>query len=625
VPGFQKWGRAHFFRYDFQMVKMKKKIEKNYKLPVYFVSGVALITIFFNSRIQDPFNAPKMWLLIFLGAWLTGQVVINKKFIFINSQRKITFYLSLIFIFFLLIASIFTDVKITAFFGENQRRTGFLTYLGYVLTLIGALILIKLDNLKSLAKIAAGTGLLLAFYGTLQITGNDFISWNNPYNAIISTVGNPNFAAAIMAILGVISFGLALYSSASKFIRVFAGLTSMYLLVIIYLSDALQGLLSFVVGITTILIVVIFQRNKNLGVISIATSGILGVTGILGMLQIGPLSDYLYKSSVTVRGYYWRAGLEMFKNHPVFGVGVDRYGAYFKEFRDKQYPLNYGFDITSTNAHNVPIQLFATAGVFVGIIYLFLMVYIFIRGIQGIRKFQGSNQILFAAIFGAWLAYQAQSIVSIDNIGIAVWGWLLGGVVLGVSSQENMKEVLVRPIEKESQYIGSLVSGVLLICALVLNISLYRGEYNMFQQRARFNPQIAENRIPFNEFATKTLDSPLLEPYYKMTTGAYLVSNMYVDEGMKVLREVYEADHRNLDNLGLLATFSMQLSKFDDAIKYRKEIVELDPWDGKNYLELGRLYKSVGKLSEMNLVREKIISFAPDTPEAATAKSELIA
>jgi citrate lyase subunit beta/citryl-CoA lyase len=39
-------------------------------------------------------------------------------------------------------------------------------------------------------------------------------------------------------------------------------------------------------------------------------SGIVFIS-ILGMLQIGPLKDVLYKGSVSIRGYYWRAGLEM--------------------------------------------------------------------------------------------------------------------------------------------------------------------------------------------------------------------------------------------------------------------------------------------------------------------------
>ncbi|MFM7984157.1 MAG: hypothetical protein ACKPKO_33010, partial [Candidatus Fonsibacter sp.] len=38
--------------------------------------------------------------------------------------------------------------------------------------------------------------LLFILYGFMQHFGNDFIDWNNPYNSIILTLGNPNFSSA---------------------------------------------------------------------------------------------------------------------------------------------------------------------------------------------------------------------------------------------------------------------------------------------------------------------------------------------------------------------------------------------------------------------------------------------
>ena len=53
----------------------------------------------------------------------------------------------------------------------------------------------------------------------MQISGIDFVTWNNQYNAVISTVGNPNFAAAIMAIIATLNFGFALIHSLEIRIR----------------------------------------------------------------------------------------------------------------------------------------------------------------------------------------------------------------------------------------------------------------------------------------------------------------------------------------------------------------------------------------------------------------------
>jgi O-antigen ligase len=189
-------------------------------------------------------------------------------------------------------------------------------------------------------------------------TDNDFIDWNNGYNPIITTLGNPNFAAAVMAIMGVISFSSIFNSDFKPSSRIFAVILVLMLVFAIYRSNARQGLLSIALGSGVFFIIWIWGKNKKLGLATLVPGFIVMTFSVLGMLQVGPLQQYLYKSSVSVRGYYWRAGLEMLSSHPFFGVGIDRYGSYFKQYREVDYPLNVGFQLTSSNAHNTFIQFF---------------------------------------------------------------------------------------------------------------------------------------------------------------------------------------------------------------------------------------------------------------------------
>jgi tetratricopeptide (TPR) repeat protein len=372
-------------------------------------------------------------------------------------------------------------------------------------------------------------------------------------------------------------------------------------------------------------VIALYQYRKILGLLSGFVVVAVGGLAIAGMLQRGPLEYYLYTSSVSVRGFYWRAGWEMFLANPLFGVGVDRYGAYFKEYRETQYSLNYGFDLTSSNAHNVPIQLFATGGVFVGVLYLVLMGFIAWRGFVGIYKNQGNSRLVVTAVFAAWLAYQAQSIVSIDNIGLAVWGWLLGGAVVGLSLAENV-EVFAR--NRDERFVSPLnlkqviTSSVLVLIFLVLSTILYRGERAMFDQRARFDPSTPESRPTFKAYADATLTVPLLEMKYAVMTGINMVSNGYVDEGMRILEQELARDPRSLDILLVIADFSEQLRRPDDAIRYRLRIDEIDPWNGKNHLQLARLYNAKGDEVRAKLFIDRLLAFASATPEGEAAKSE---
>lgn len=611
-------------------MKSKTKIIENSSILWWIFGGCSLVTLYFNSKIQDPFNSPKMWILIIISAWLIGHLIFNNKGIFKDNNLLRFALLTSLFSIFLLVSAIKTDVLYTAFFGENQRRNGFFAYIALIIFMLSASGFIKFQSLKRFNAVAFLTGLILAVYGLMQISGFDFIKWNNPYNAIISTVGNPNFAAAVMAMMAAIIFGPVLNSNYNKYYRITSLVLTLVLLYTIYLSDARQGLIAFAIGIGVYVTIWLYTIKHKLRHIVLGGSLAVGFFSILGMLQIGPLTSFLYKSSVTVRGYYWRAGIEMFLNHPWFGVGIDRYGAYFKEYREVAYPLNYGFTITSTNAHNLPIQIFATAGIFAGISYILLLGFIAWRGILGIRNKIGTEKLQFASIFSAWLAYQAQSIISIDNIGISIWGWVLGGTVVGLSIQDpsgssqagnNLKSKVKTP---QFNFKQVTASSIALILALILIIPLFQSEKNMFETRMRFNPDVAENRTPLREYALKILSSNLAEPSYKINAGSYLAASGFLDEGLKALEDVSKSDPRNLDSLMFLAQFNEQLNKPLEAINYRIEIAKYDPWNAANFLQLGRNYKALGDITNMNKMREKINSFASKTQEAAQANSELI-
>ena len=610
-------------------MKSKIRVLENSSIIWWIFGGCAITTLYFNSKIQDPFNSPKMWIIILISAWLTGHIIANNQKSFKNIDLRILTSLLGCFVLFGLVAAITTDISYTAFFGENQRRNGFLTYLALVIFMLASAIFIRLEAIKRLNYVAFSTGLILAIYGLMQISGLDFIKWNNPYNAVISTVGNPNFAAAVMAMMASIVFGPVLNASFNFYYRIASLFLTGMLLLTIYLSDARQGLISLAIGIGAYIVIWLYAVKSKFRHLFLSSSLTIGVFAILGMLQIGPLTAYLYKGSVSVRGYYWRAGIEMFKDQPFFGVGFDRYGAYFKEFREVGYPLTYGFNITSSNAHNVPIQIFSTTGIFTGIAYLAILSFIIWRGIVGIRSKEGNEKLLVASVFSAWLAYQAQSIISIDNIGISIWGWVLGGIVVGVArgSIQEIETVSKSPKRVANNVKFNLrqtfISSTAAVIALVAVIPLYQSEKNMFETRMRFNPSVPESKTALYEYAMKTLKTKPLEPTYKITSGNYLVTSGFTNEGLGILNEVVKSDPRNLDALTALAEFNQQLGNLDQVNTYRLQIAKYDPFNAANYLQLGRNYKSVGDLERMSQMRSKILSFAPNTEEAKQAISEL--
>jgi O-antigen ligase len=611
-------------------VKSTTQIRKSADLvPVRWIfGGLALVTLYFQTNLADPINSPKLWVLLFVAAWLSGYVVSFRKFIFSIKSINTLFYLVTAFVFFALLATIFANFHHTAIFGETQRRNGFISYLSLAIIIIATSIFVRFFNIKNLYLITYLVGTISVIYALMQTTGNDFINWNNGYNSIITTLGNPNFAAAVMAIMGVICFSAAFNTELKLQYRVFSILLSALLLFAIYRSNAKQGLLSYILGIGLFLIIWLYSKSKKLGLFASLIGIFVVIISILGMLQSGPLERFLYKPSVTLRGYYWQAGIEMLKSHPLFGVGMDSYGFYFKEYRDVTYPLNYGFNLTSTNAHNTFIQFFATGGVFLGITYLVLNGYILYRAIFAFKNLAGNSRVIFAGIFSAWIAFHAQSLVSIDNLGISIWGWVLGGSIVGLSvSAITPVDEDRRNFELKRNSINlsrSLISGAASILAVILISLLYRGENNAYKVMSAFDLQNQAVRDIYKELNLRTINTPLSDSTYKLTAAMNLAQIGFMEEGLTEIIKIHTENPRNLDALNVLVATYEQTNRIPEAIIYREKISQVDPWNADNYLSLGKNYKAQGDLIRTKAMLDKILSFAAGKEIAEQAKIDLV-
>jgi O-antigen ligase len=591
--------------------------------------GTLAITLYFNSTLQDPFNTPKLVILMLVAAWCIPYLILDFKIKNKSLLLKLIYTAVVVFLIAGLFSALNSPLRFQSFLGENLRRNGFFAYLSLAVIFLVVTRLFKSQHINRFYITSFISGFLMATYGIMQTLGKDFVEWNNPYNSIISTVGNPNFAAAIMAVLATLIFAPILQQAYSNFIKTISSILVVTLLCTIYLSDARQGLISFFIGLGTYFVIWLSTKNLKLALAAGGLGFAIFFVSVLGMLQIGPLQKFLYKGSVSLRGYYWNTGLEMFRQHPWTGVGLDRYGSYFKEFRDVSYSLNYGFDITSTNAHNVPIQFLATGGVFFGLSYILLLAAVLAIGVTGIFKTSGQDRLKIGGILAAWLSFQAQSFVSIDNLGIAIWGWLLGAILVALSIEKVSGE---SPLDfKENKKVNApnlkvfqpVTSGLLVLLVLFPSIQLIKNESLVFEARMRFNPSVPELKNPLKESVDKALKSPLMDPVYKANLASYLVVTGFTTEGMAALQGLNNYDPRNLDTLLLLSEFSEQFQRYDLAITYRLNITKLDPWNAKNYLALGKLYKNTGQIDLMNKVLDEINSFASETPEGELANLDL--
>jgi tetratricopeptide (TPR) repeat protein len=95
------------------------------------------------------------------------------------------------------------------------------------------------------------------------------------------------------------------------------------------------------------------------------------------------------------------------------------------------------------------------------------------------------------------------------------------------------------------------------------------------------------------------------------------------DQAISTLLILNREDPRDLNVLLALSEFEKNEGNFKEAIFYRVEISKLDPWNAENYLELGKIYVSVGDFKSAAEMKSKIIDFASSTSIAKQAEEVL--
>jgi tetratricopeptide (TPR) repeat protein len=147
----------------------------------------------------------------------------------------------------------------------------------------------------------------------------------------------------------------------------------------------------------------------------------------------------------------------------------------------------------------------------------------------------------------------------------------------------------------------------------------------MFKLRANYNPSITAQSPTFAQLADETLKLHLIDPYYKYGIATWLAATGGSNEtiGEQKIVSLLQSDSKNLEYLNRLAMLYEKTGKYNDSILVREKIAVLDPWNAKNYLNLGLNYKAINSLDRMSAMLDKINSFAPNTPEASSAMIQL--
>ena len=472
----------------------------------------------------DPINPIKMLALTAIGFMGLGVLLANQKAIKLGRYKTPLILISGFMAWQFIVFFASDASKFQQFFGTSGRNTGFITYLALSILFVVSMVASATIFLHRFLMSALVAGVASLGYGFIQALGGDPFDWVNAYSPVFGFLGNPNFQSSFLGVLGSIVFAQLL--SGTVKLKVKGGYLA-YLLVTVYVireTASQQGFLVLLIGSVIALCVYVTQRSKALGYSFLSLSLIGFVAVLAGTLNKGPLASLLYKDSLTYRGDYWRAGWKMTSENPIFGVGLDSYGDWYRRSRTIEATLRRGPDVTSNAAHNVFLDISAYGGFPLVLIYTALMTLVLISAVKVVKRSQGFNA-GFIGLVAGWVAFQAQSIISINQIGLALWGWVLSGLIIGYEINTRDREVVAdkktgknaaKPTQSSAgsvmgMFIG-LIIGVLLGMPPYLASAKYKnalesGNPTMIQEAAYIWPLDSSRMIQ----VSRTLNDNKLE------------------------------------------------------------------------------------------------------------------
>ena len=515
-----------------------------------------IVTPFFN---KDAIIIPKLFIVLCIAMYLIPIIYLNRKVIFKNKLLKFFAFINiLIFIQSLLVLILSSAPLEQQIYGRTGRGLGLITIVSLLIVSIATAISYEREIIQKLLLGLIFSGFVTSLYSISQSFGVDFLKWDSKTNGVIGTLGNPNFQSAFAAMVLIPALFYNWKNSRGIVISIFLFVFFAYT---IYRTQSTQGIVSGFFAITIMLIIYFWYKNKKFFLLLIFGGFLSSIFTILGMLNKGPLSDYLYKVSVQSRGDFWRSAYNAAKAHPFFGVGLDSFGDYSLRYRDLT-AVNHPFAEYTDNAHNFFLEQSVTGGFIFALInsvVVLIVIYSFLK----IQKFNNKFDPAIASLFAAWIVFQMTSAISPGSIVTMFWNAIISAAIISqaalvsLNTNENSEGIKFR-----KSFIQSTLFGFL---GFIILLPLFSTDRNQLTGMQKGDANLVMKA---------TLSFPESTVRYSLIGQELLNSGLTV-QSLEIARSGVKFNP-NSAGLWALILVNSSASK-EERINAKNKILELDP------------------------------------------------
>jgi O-antigen ligase len=381
----------------------------------------------------DPINLPKMLVLVTAASILLVPLLTRLRLLFsINAAFS---YLVLAIVAGLIVAFLRNPAPYShQLWGVWGRSTGLLTYIAFVVVLLSTILFSFKSEERTFRQVFERLSYFITAYTLIQAGDIDPINWSQ--KAMVATLGNINFMSSFLGLASISFFSRLLLEKLPITSKAHYSILILINLFLIWLSESIQGVAVFAAGASIILAFAIRRKLDFNRVIYWLLSIIpLGAISFFGVAGLGPLS-MLRQETVIFRRDYWLAGIIMTKENWLDGVGIDSYGDYYEQYRDLEAVVRTGPQRVTNTAHNIFLDVSSGAGVLTGLAFFALFALTIARIIKILKR--GEFDPTLAAFSGMFVGFVIFSLISINQIGVGVWGFVFMGYVIGAGARQEL-------------------------------------------------------------------------------------------------------------------------------------------------------------------------------------------
>lgn len=587
------------------------KIPLNFKFQNTLLVFIFLNVFIFSSELNKSFTLPKILLLYSFSFFCILYLIFYILPTYKLKNLKIWIF-PLTFLSILLLLTITSDNTYLAIFGTYGRFTGLLFWLSiFILMFMSAM---TFESGKNLINMLILTGVVLTGYCTLQYFDSNLVIKSSGFK-IIGTLGNPNYVSTLLGVISTLFVWKFLHTQnkLAKFGLTIALISALF---VVKNSESSQGIFIFVTCSLFYAGMKIFFANKKLGITFFSLLIPLLVIGIFGLVQRGPLAQLLYQYSISLRGDYWRVAISMFKSNILSGVGIERYGIEFQNYRDATAALRSSASLTD-DPHNEILYFLSSGGILLTLSYFLVLVLILAISIYGLRNTNLRNREHVLILLTAWIGFRIESLISVNQVTNNVIEWIIAGSLIALSIDLKLaKEKNIRMNNFKNNYLKNLVTlSLTLIFTLIIIVPKLRADSNYSNYNQNLVSGMSKQTlIEKKAIIIETINQSPYELIYRDAATRFMINTNDLENARILVDSLIQLDSKYYSAYELEAEIFEREGNLESAINSRLIALNLDPYDIPNILSLKKLYLSLDNVEESSKIQDYLnkLNLNPD-------------